>query len=149
MLGRRLLSTFVLAALAILAGDIIMSVAETSAPKNFVVSQNATPSDNTKLKKYYDTWTNSSFLAHVHQTKGLNCAACHADPKNPEPVEADTCMRCHNPEKVAAATEKMAPANPHNSPHYGKQADCNLCHHQHEKSEDYCAKCHKFNFNVP
>jgi len=58
-------------------------------------------------------------------------------------------MGCHDTEAISAATEKMTPANPHNSPHYGKQSDCNLCHHQHEKSENYCARCHKFDFNVP
>jgi uncharacterized paraquat-inducible protein A len=27
---------------------------------------------------------------------------------------------------------------------------CNLCHHQHEKSENYCAQCHSnFDFKVP
>ena len=150
MLRRRLLATLVLAAAsAILAGGVIVGAVETSAQNRFAVSQNGTSSEKAKLQKYYDTWTNSSFLAHIHETKGLDCAACHAAPNNPEPVEADICMRCHEPEKVSAATEKMAPTNPHNSPHYGQQADCNLCHHQHEKSEDYCAKCHKYNFNVP
>lgn len=149
MLERRWLSTLVLAAAsAMLVASIIMYAAQTSAQMNSV-SQNAPASDKAKLQKYYETWTNSPFLAHVHQTKGLTCAACHTDASNPEPVEADTCMRCHDPEKISAATEKTPPANPHNSPHYGKQADCNLCHHQHEKSQDYCAKCHKYNFTVP
>ncbi|HSD42833.1 MAG TPA: cytochrome c3 family protein [Burkholderiales bacterium] len=40
--------------------------------------------------------------------------------------------------------------NPHNSPHYGRDADCNLCHHQHAKSENYCAQYHeKWAFKVP
>ncbi|MBW2098891.1 MAG: cytochrome c3 family protein [Deltaproteobacteria bacterium] len=32
--------------------------------------------------------------------------------------------------------------NPHNSPHYGADLDCNFCHHQHSKSENFCAQCH-------
>jgi hypothetical protein len=52
-------------------------------------------------------------------------------------------------EKVSAATASVKPTNPHNSPHYGKNADCNLCHHQHEKSENYCTQCHKFDFKLP
>ncbi|WP_081454058.1 cytochrome c3 family protein [Sutterella wadsworthensis] len=34
-------------------------------------------------------------------------------------------------------------------PHYGIQLDCVNCHHGHEESEDYCAQCHNFGFNVP
>jgi hypothetical protein len=52
-------------------------------------------------------------------------------------------------DKVSEKTSKMKPTNPHNSPHYGKKADCNLCHHQHEASENYCSTCHKFEFKVP
>lgn len=88
-------------------------------------------------------------LFHAHLLSGLACGACHADPKNPEPAAASTCMGCHDPDKVAAATAAMKPTNPHNSPHYGKKSDCNLCHHQHEKSENYCSQCHKFDFKVP
>jgi hypothetical protein len=89
-------------------------------------------------------------LFHAHLLSGLTCASCHADQKAPKPTEADVCMGCHDPEKVSTTTAAMKPANPHNSPHYGNKADCNLCHHQHEKSENYCAQCHSnFNFKVP
>jgi hypothetical protein len=30
-----------------------------------------------------------------------------------------------------------------------KDADCNLCHHQHGRSEDDCAQCHQFECRVP
>lgn len=50
---------------------------------------------------------------------------------------------------LTASTAGVKPTNPHNSPHYGKHADCNLCHHQHEKSENYCTQCHKFDFKLP
>jgi len=43
----------------------------------------------------------------------------------------------------------VKPSNPHTSPHYGMSLDCNLCHHQHAKSENYCSQCHKFDFKVP
>ncbi|HUI98029.1 MAG TPA: cytochrome c3 family protein [Xanthobacteraceae bacterium] len=89
-------------------------------------------------------------LFHAHLLAGLTCASCHADAKKPKLVEADRCMGCHDPEKVAAKTAAMKPTNPHNSRHYGVKADCNLCHHQHEKSENYCAQCHNnFDFKVP
>jgi hypothetical protein len=41
------------------------------------------------------------------------------------------------------------PTNPHTSPHYGTDLDCNLCHHQHAASEDYCAYCHDYDFKTP
>jgi len=88
-------------------------------------------------------------LFHSHLLSGLTCKSCHSDPAKAEPVEASTCMGYHDPEKVAAATANVKPTNPHDSPHYGKTADCDLCHHQHEKSENYCAQCHQFNFKVP
>jgi hypothetical protein len=88
-------------------------------------------------------------LSHVHQLAGNTCASCHADPKKPEAVPAKDCLKCHDMEKVSAATAEVKPSNPHNSPHYGKNSDCNLCHHQHEKSENYCSQCHSFKFDVP
>jgi hypothetical protein len=88
-------------------------------------------------------------LSHVHQLSGATCAQCHEDPKNPEPVAKIKCMSCHDMEKVAAATAGVKPTNPHTSPHYGKKSDCNICHHQHEASENYCSQCHQFNFKLP
>jgi hypothetical protein len=88
-------------------------------------------------------------LSHFHQLAGAGCANCHADPKNPEAVPAKDCLKCHDMERVSAATAEVKPHNPHDSPHYGKNSDCNLCHHQHEKSENYCSQCHNFNYSVP
>lgn len=88
-------------------------------------------------------------LAHVHLLSGVGCAKCHADLKDPAPTASKECLKCHDMDKVAAATAEMKPSNPHDSPHYGKTSDCNLCHHQHEKSENYCAQCHSYKYNVP
>jgi hypothetical protein len=88
-------------------------------------------------------------LSHKHFLSGVTCGACHADPKAAEPAPASTCMGCHDPDKVATASAAVKPTNPHDSPHYGRKADCNLCHHQHEKSENYCSQCHQFDFKVP
>jgi Cytochrome c3 len=81
-------------------------------------------------------------LFHAHLLSGFTCTSCHAPSKSPQPVGADVCMSCHDPDKLANATAALKAANPHNSPHYGNRADCNLCHHQHAKSENYCASCH-------
>ena len=87
--------------------------------------------------------------SHVHQLKGMTCDRCHEKGKNPEAVPMDTCVKCHNPDKLVERTAKVKPENPHTSPHYGNTLDCNACHHQHQKSEDFCAQCHKFNFKTP
>jgi len=91
----------------------------------------------------------SGMLSGAHMLKGVGCAGCHADVKAPEPVQATTCIGCHNVDDVAAKSAAVKPTNPHTSPHYGKKSDCNLCHHQHEASENYCLSCHNFQFKVP
>jgi Cytochrome c3 len=87
-------------------------------------------------------------LWHLHQLSGVTCVTCHDKPSFFDPVAATRCMSCHTPDRIAADTAKVKPANPHDS-HYGRQLDCNYCHHAHSKSEDACAQCHKFNFTVP
>lgn len=88
-------------------------------------------------------------LSHVHLLSGVGCSKCHSDPKKPEPAAAKTCTACHEPAKVAAATAEVKPNNPHDSPHYGQNSDCNLCHHEHKKSTNDCAQCHSFPFHAP
>jgi hypothetical protein len=140
MLGQGSLVT-VLAALSPILGLYILGRTGTVPMTSLVVSQDRMLHDQ--------VWAASPFLADRHQAQGLTCGTCHTDPRNPRVVSSDICMGCHDPEKVSAATAVVQPTNPHNSPHYGKQADCNLCHHQHEKSEDFCANCHGYNFRVP
>jgi hypothetical protein len=87
--------------------------------------------------------------SHTHQFAGVNCAKCHGKTKKPEEVKMKQCVACHNTDKLAEKTAGVKPKNPHESPHYGKTLDCNLCHHQHGKSENYCNQCHRFDFVVP
>ncbi len=88
--------------------------------------------------------------SHLHQLSGVSCVDCHGKEGKPAPVEAAQCLSCHGSgDKVAALTAKVKPQNPHRSVHYGTELDCNLCHHQHAKSENYCAECHRFDFKVP
>jgi hypothetical protein len=88
--------------------------------------------------------------SHLHALKGVKCEQCHGKVKKPEQVEMSKCVACHgDTDKLAAKTAKVKPHNPHESPHYGTSADCNLCHHQHTKSENFCAQCHKFDYIVP
>lgn len=88
--------------------------------------------------------------SHLHALRGIKCEQCHGKVKKPEPVEMAKCVACHGATaKLAEKTANVKPHNPHQSPHYGTDADCNLCHHQHAKSENLCAQCHKFDFVVP
>lgn len=88
--------------------------------------------------------------SHLHALKGIQCDQCHGKVKKPAPVEMSKCIACHGETaKLAEKTAKIKPRNPHESPHYGTEADCNLCHHQHAKSENLCAQCHSYNFVVP
>jgi len=88
--------------------------------------------------------------SHLHQLEGINCVSCHGKTEKPEALEMDKCVACHgSTAALAEKTAKVKPENPHTSPHYGTELDCNLCHHQHKKSENYCSQCHKFDFIVP
>jgi hypothetical protein len=88
--------------------------------------------------------------SHIHQLAGINCISCHGKEAKPEALTMEECVACHgSTDKLAGKTQNVKPANPHTSPHYGTNLDCNLCHHQHSKSENYCAGCHNFNFQTP
>lgn len=88
--------------------------------------------------------------SHRHLLSGVTCVQCHGNTSKPQNLSLDKCVSCHgSPDKLAAKTAKVKPENPHTSPHYGTTLDCNLCHHQHAKSENYCSQCHQFKFSVP
>ncbi len=94
--------------------------------------------------------------SHLHQLAGVTCADCHGSSGasgsklKPVAVEMDKCLTCHGSgAKVAAMTAHVKPQNPHVSAHYNTDLDCNVCHHQHTKSENFCVECHKFEFKVP
>lgn len=89
-------------------------------------------------------------LSHVHQLAGVTCVKCHGKAKKKQEVEYKVCLSCHDADKLAAKTATVKPENPHNSPHYGTSLlDCNVCHHQHAKSENFCIQCHSFDFKLP
>ena len=88
--------------------------------------------------------------SHHHMLADVNCVKCHGKTKKPEALTMEQCVACHgSTTKLAEKTKVVKPTNPHTSPHYGTELDCNLCHKQHAKSENYCAQCHKFDFKVP
>jgi hypothetical protein len=78
----------------------------------------------------------------------LTCNDCHLTTA-PEPLTTEQCLSCHGSLKeVAEATKNLDP-DPHKSPHYGPGLDCDLCHHEHSTSENFCAQCHEWELIVP
>ncbi len=89
-------------------------------------------------------------LDQSHASAGVSCADCHGDQAQREPVAMLKCLECHDTKDVAEATAELKPTNPHNNRHYGTETNCNYCHHQHQKSENFCTPCHlRFTFDVP
>lgn len=99
--------------------------------------------------KTEDTLSGKMSGAHLHRLNGVDCAKCHGTKGKPTEVAAAKCTSCHDTAKLVAKTANVKPKNPHTSPHYGPDADCNICHHQHAKSEIYCNECHDFKYRVP
>ncbi|HOV90350.1 MAG TPA: cytochrome c3 family protein [Syntrophorhabdaceae bacterium] len=87
--------------------------------------------------------------SHTHGLAGITCDGCHGKKDKYEALEFDRCLKCHDVDRLVEKTSKIKPTNPHTSPHYGKDLDCNLCHRQHARSENYCNQCHDFKFIVP
>lgn len=88
-------------------------------------------------------------LGHVHLLSEISCEDCHLSMENPAPLSSEDCFKCHgSAREVADLTIDLDP-NPHNSIHYETDLDCDLCHHQHEPSENFCSQCHDSEFKVP
>lgn len=85
-----------------------------------------------------------------HAGNGVTCAQCHGPSSKKAVVSMEKCLECHGDTKaLAARTAKVKPTNPHENRHFGTEADCNRCHHEHVTSENLCLPCHRFHFKVP
>lgn len=86
-----------------------------------------------------------------HAGKGITCAQCHGKAAKKSVVAMQQCLGCHGDTKeLAARTAQVKPTNPHENRHFGTEADCNRCHHEHATSENLCLPCHlRFGFKVP
>lgn len=87
----------------------------------------------------------ASTLAEQHIQKSLTCAACHTDVTAPAKADEKACQRCHGTmDAMGEKSEGKFEVNPH-APH-GAKVSCLQCHHGHKAQENYCNKCHEFNF---
>ena len=89
-------------------------------------------------------------LAHAHMLNGLSCGDCH-DRGAPSGAFSGMkkCLSCHEGGKEVAARTGGKDPNPHDSDHYGTDMDCEVCHHMHRQSENFCMQCHDFEWIVP
>ncbi|WP_224981676.1 cytochrome c3 family protein [Geomonas agri] len=87
---------------------------------------------------------------NYHSLANITCEQCHGKDHEREVPTMEQCVACHGSTiQLAEKTKGVKPRNPHISPHYGTELDCNFCHHQHAKSENYCLQCHAFGFKTP
>ena len=91
-----------------------------------------------------------TMTADLHKAKGVTCVDCHGNAKKKTFVAAERCLGCHGPAAdLVKKTANVKPENPHDSPHWGPQMECNVCHRQHEKTVNWCNHCHAYGFRVP
>ncbi|HEM62267.1 MAG TPA: cytochrome c3 [Chloroflexi bacterium] len=125
------------------------------------------------MEPYLESWVSSDYGAYEHALESVTCLECHVPTVEQQVHELvvymqgdyeiplrelkyakEDCYQCHEHgtyEQIAEMTadlEETVGANPHASPHYG-DLDCRLCHKMHKDSEDYCAQCHTWGFEVP
>lgn len=68
-----------------------------------------------------------------------DCTMCHQDGFKPVPTEK--CLTCHADINKGSYTLANGKENPHVSIHYlPETVDCNLCHREHGKSQNYTAR---------
>lgn len=92
----------------------------------------------------------AEFGADRHAKLGVKCETCHGtDKANPKTPDFATCTGCHKVDALVEKTKGVKPTNPHVSPHYGTELDCTNCHMMHSESQDFCAQCHNFKYQVP
>ncbi len=88
--------------------------------------------------------------AKRHEESGVSCNDCHGKGKKRVEPATEKCLSCHGPlEALVAKTAQAKPLNPHESPHWGREMDCTVCHRQHAATVNWCAHCHVTSQRVP
>ena len=124
------------------------------------------------MDPYVESWEESDYGASTHAEYDVTCLECHVPTLEQQMNELvvylqgdyeiplkelkyakESCYQCHEHGsyeqivELTADVEEEFGANPHAS-HYG-ELECRLCHKMHKESEDYCAQCHTWGFEVP
>ncbi|GLS82981.1 cytochrome c3 family protein [Paraferrimonas haliotis] len=86
---------------------------------------------------------------HENMYKRDNCKMCHGvDAPTDYPAD-ESCLKCHNVDKLAQKTARDGEEewqNPHNNLHWGKEVPCVECHAEHQEKQPMCADCHTFEY---
>ena len=118
------------------------------------------------IRPYVESYYDSEYADHVHYEANVGCKDCHEatplecasegvtyvtgnyeNPMTEIRFPQEKCLQCHRSyESLVEQTSHLEP-NPHDS-HFGEM-ECYLCHKSHKDSENYCAECHAFEFDVP
>jgi len=124
------------------------------------------------MDPYLETWQSAEYGAGAHAEYEIECLDCHVPtleqqvhelvvyvqgdyeiPLSELKYPKESCYECHEHGtyeeivEMTAELEETVGANPHAS-HYGEM-ECRLCHKMHKESEDYCAQCHAWGWQVP
>ena len=104
-----------------------------------------------ELPSFFISWANSSFLDNSHAQRGTYCMDCHSDYVDEYSADdtQEGCIKCHGDyeEMIKKTADTKFSYNPHDS-HY-VDLKCSACHHGHKEFEDYCGKCHGFDYKMP
>ncbi len=86
-------------------------------------------------------------ISGIHNKLGLACADCHKEKNKAEYSNSVNkgCSSCHGkPEEIADKTGHLGHLNNiHNSPHWGNEINCNMCHKAHKPTQNLCLQCHE------
>ncbi len=88
-------------------------------------------------------------LSHTHMLSDVGCGECHDGDSPEQAVKTEKCRDCHGEPAALEALTKDLEYNPHVSPHYGNDMDCDMCHHLHKASENVCLECHELTVVTP
>lgn len=95
------------------------------------------------LSSFSCTAQNPNFLADKHVQQKISCESCHGVNNS---TGEERCIYCHgNMDKIGEKSQGKFTVNPH-APH-GAHVSCLRCHKGHKEDENYCNKCHDFNFS--
>jgi len=86
-----------------------------------------------------------------HLDGELSCLDCHGTTNPTDIAPMEYCLECHGPltDLVDMTEQGEHRPNVHNSPHYGPDNSCDLCHYEHEEPENMCAECHEWAIPMP
>ncbi len=91
-------------------------------------------------------------LADKHMAGSNNCVMCHETTPAPGAVvTTEKCNSCHGSLEAVSAINRAKPDAQFPNPHVNHSIglNCNECHMAHQASQNMCARCHNFQYQMP